>query len=352
MTRDRGRQAASIWALLLVITVLLYVTQLDREDEFFYHLDVIFQSLFFIPVVLACLWFGLRGGLVTSCIVVLILIPYVILHWEGLSANDLNRMLQKITYVAAALILGKVIEAQRTEQKRAQDAESLAAIGRSMAAVAHDLKIPLISIGGYSRSLRRHLGDDFPHKDKLDIVMAETRRMEAMVGDMLAFSRPMKLEKAGHEVAEMIHGVFELLKESARGRGVRLSMEAPSHLGTAFLDAMRMKEVMVNLVKNAIEASPEGETVSVRASRRNRRIVLEVIDCGCGIPPEKREEIFLPFYTTKREGMGLGLGTAKKIIEAHEGYLEAENNPGKGMTFRVVIPDPSASGSRRQRKGA
>ncbi|MDD5207000.1 MAG: histidine kinase dimerization/phospho-acceptor domain-containing protein [Desulfobacterales bacterium] len=187
MRKNRRRHAGLISLLLVVTGVLLYITLLDREHEFFYHLDVIFQSLFFIPVVLACLWFGLRGGLFVSFMVVLIMIPYVILHWEGLSGNDLNRMLQKITYVAAALILGKVIERQRREQERAKEAERLAAIGMSMAAVAHDLKTPLISIGGFSRLVRKHLSEDFPHLDKLDIVIAETRRMEAMVGDILHY---------------------------------------------------------------------------------------------------------------------------------------------------------------------
>jgi signal transduction histidine kinase len=326
-----------IAALVVVITIFLYVTQRDPKNEFFYHLDVIFQELFFIPIVLAALWFGLRAGLFVSFVVSILLAPYIALHWEGGSAADLDRALALFVYVLAAAVLGRVIEREKMEQKRLHEAESLAAIGQSMAAVAHDLKAPLVSIGGFSQQVYRHLSEDSVHRNKLKIVIDETQRMEEMVSDMLAFSRPLKLERVDQDVAGIVRATIEMAEETARKRNVTLKSEVFTDFRASF-DATRMREALGILVINAVEASPEGETVLVKAYPKGKSLLLEIIDCGCGIPLDKRDEIFVPFFTTKKEGLGLGLPTAKKIIEAHGGAITFESNPGKGVTFRAAIP--------------
>jgi signal transduction histidine kinase len=101
---------------------------------------------------------------------------------------------------------------------------------------------------------------------------------------------------------------------------------------------MRMKQVLINLMTNAIQASQEGEDVIIGCDTKGENLLMDVIDYGCGIPPDKRQAIFSPFYTSKREGTGLGLAIVKKIVEAHQGHIEISDNPGKGITFRVEIP--------------
>jgi signal transduction histidine kinase len=101
---------------------------------------------------------------------------------------------------------------------------------------------------------------------------------------------------------------------------------------------MRMKQVFINLVTNAIQASPKGGEVVVSNYANGNSLAIDVSDCGCGIPTDKRLEIFSPFFTTKKEGTGLGLPIVKKIVEAHRGSVEIFDNPGKGITFRVTIP--------------
>ncbi|MGA3118704.1 MAG: HAMP domain-containing sensor histidine kinase [Syntrophobacteraceae bacterium] len=105
-----------------------------------------------------------------------------------------------------------------------------------------------------------------------------------------------------------------------------------------YLDFMRMKQVLINLLTNAIQASREGEDVIIGCDTKGENLLINVIDYGCGIPPDKRHEIFSPFYTSKKEGTGLGLAIVKKIIEAHQGHVEISDNLGKGITFRVEIP--------------
>jgi two-component system, NtrC family, sensor histidine kinase HydH len=104
------------------------------------------------------------------------------------------------------------------------------------------------------------------------------------------------------------------------------------------IDDSRIKQVLINLLVNAVEASSEGDVVKVCFYEKKGDFFIEVSDCGCGIPAEKREEIFTPFFTTKQGCTGLGLPIAKRIVEAHQGYWEAQNNFEKGVTFRIVLP--------------
>jgi two-component system, NtrC family, sensor histidine kinase HydH len=338
MRRDIKRRAAVILILGVTITVLLYFTQADREAKFFYHLDVTFLGLYFIPIILAGLWFGPAVGVLASSAVTLTLVPYLVWHWEGLSVSDLTRFLQITEYFIIAVVLGRVVENQRREEARAKLSESLAAIGRSIAAVAHDMKTSLVSIGGFSNLIKRHLTQDFLHRDKIDIVIQETQYLERMITDLLAFSKPMELDRSECDASRVVAETLSTNEELARRRGVILKSEAPADRVLAMLDAMRIKQALTNLVTNAIEASPEGEKVTIRCYPKRRSVVFEVVDCGCGIPVEKRSEIFFPFFTTKKEGTGLGLSNAEKIVEAHGGYLEVLDNLQRGLTFRAVIP--------------
>lgn len=339
MRRDMKRRTAVILILGVTITALLYLTQADREAKFFYHLDVTFLGLYFIPIILAGLWFGLATGVLASTTVTLVLVPYLVLHWEGLSASDLYRFLQIVEYLLVAVILGKVVENQKREEARAKQSESLAAVGKSIAAVAHDMKTSLVSIGGFSNLIKRHLAEDFLHRDKIDIVIQETQHLERMISDLLAFSKPMEPDRSECDVNRIVDETLSTNEELAHRRGVILKGEVPADRVLAMLDAMRIKQALTNLVTNAIEASPEGEKVTIRCYPNRGSIVFEVVDCGCGIPVEQRTDIFFPFFTTKKEGTGLGLPNAEKIVEAHGGYLEVLDNPQRGLTFRVVIPN-------------
>jgi signal transduction histidine kinase len=124
----------------------------------------------------------------------------------------------------------------------------------------------------------------------------------------------------------------------AEERGVAVKMCSPERTLSVHIDAMRLKQVVVNLVVNAVQASPEGEMVTVQCHSNGRDLVIEVVDHGPGIPPEKRDEVFTPFYTTKKEGTGLGLAIVRKIVDAHGGRIRIVDNPDKGVTFRIEVP--------------
>ncbi|MHC1729067.1 MAG: PAS domain S-box protein [Syntrophobacteraceae bacterium] len=232
----------------------------------------------------------------------------------------------------------KIIQRDRAE-KTLRESESLAAMGRAMAAVAHDMKTPLIAIGGFARLALRHIETGSPIQDKLEIVVNETRRMENMVKSILDFSRPLELEWANGDIASLVAECLMIVSPLAQEKKVQVcSRLDPCVIPGVKLDFMRMKQVLINLMTNAIQASQEDDEVTIQCYINGRNLFIKVIDCGCGISAEKRHEIFSPFYTTKKEGTGLGLPIVKKIVEAHHGRIEIFDNPDKGMTFQVKIP--------------
>jgi signal transduction histidine kinase len=222
--------------------------------------------------------------------------------------------------------------------KALKEAENLAAIGKALAGVAHDMKTPLVAIGGFTKLVHRHLGKGHPDSDKMLIVLNETARLEKLVKDMLDFSKPLSLEKSLEEIGPIIDESLAIAKPTAEKHGVALKIEFLYPVPAILLDRNRMKQVFINLFTNAIQASPEGTTVVIRYRSRGAFLILDVADCGCGIPPEKRRDIFVPFFTTKKEGTGLGLPIVGKIIEAHKGHVEVLSNVCGGITFRILLP--------------
>jgi len=141
------------------------------------------------------------------------------------------------------------------------------------------------------------------------------------------------------DIERLIEDSLAVVESATQEKTVQIQRQSSSNLPLISVDAMRMKQVVINLVINAVQASPEGETVIVRSHYKGENLAIDIVDQGSGIPSEKREEIFYPFVSTKKEGTGLGLAIVRKIIEAHKGQVRIFDNPAqKGVTFRVLIP--------------
>lgn len=186
--------------------------------------------------------------------------------------------------------------------------------------------------------IHKHMEKDNPDWNKLEIVIGEARRMESMVKNMLDFARPLELDRCVEDIERLIDESLAGIEIVAREKMVRLQRHSSLNLPSISVDAMRMKQVIINLVINAIQASPEGGTVIVRSQDKDENLAIDIVDHGPGIPAEKRDEIFYPFVSGKKEGTGLGLAIVRKIIEAHEGQVKILDNLGKGVTFRVLLP--------------
>jgi two-component system, NtrC family, sensor histidine kinase HydH len=224
---------------------------------------------------------------------------------------------------------------------RAEQAERLAALGRLAAGLAHEIRNPLGSIAG-SIELLRTGGTLSAEDQKLcEIVERETARLNDLVGDMLDLSRPRAPAKAPVDLVSIARDVVVLAARSGRGSDVSAHYEGPD-AAIAFADAAQMRQVVWNLVRNAIQASSAGDEVLVRISEGVRgEHLLEVCDRGPGIPPETRERLFDAFFTTRAHGMGIGLAVVKRILDDHGFAVEVDSGggqAGQGTTIRVRIP--------------
>lgn len=337
----RSRNKRRIWIIVglnLAVGLMVYFVDFWFELEKAEQYDIVLQRLFLLPIIMACLWFGWRAGVAATLGASILIAPNIIVHWGGFSGGDMNRLAQLAVFFIAAFALGRVVELQKNEQARAREAERLAAIGRSLSAVAHDMKTPLVAIGGMSRLVQRHLPENSPDYEKLEIVIRETQRLENLLKDMLNFSKPLDLTCCQVNIRSFLEECREIIDPIAESHRIRIEIVVPAGVISGYFDPSRVKQALVNLAVNGIQASPEGEKVSIACYYRKMDLIFEVTDCGCGIPVEERENVFEPFFSTKKDGTGLGLAIVKKIIEAHNGWIELTEGPGKGTTFRIILP--------------
>ena len=232
--------------------------------------------------------------------------------------------------------------------------EKLATLGTLAAGIAHEIRNPLTSLKARLYTLEKHLRGVPAARKDTDIISAEISRLEHVVQDILSFARPSdpKLETIAAET--VIREVRGLMSPDLESRGLQLPTECSPEL-LIRADSSRLKQVLINLVRNAAEAmnGPGTITLSARAARAalgGREIdavILEVSDTGKGIPPEVEKRLFDPFFSTKETGTGLGLPIAARIVEKHGGMLQYQTRPGHGTTFGVVLPreinDPARS---------
>jgi signal transduction histidine kinase len=225
--------------------------------------------------------------------------------------------------------------------------ERLSALGNMAAAVAHEIRNPLNAV---SMGLQRLRGEFRPaeveeYRGLLDVVQGEVRRLNSIVEDFLSLARPLSLKPEPIPVARLLEEVALLVEGEARAAGVVIEREAAGALPALEADRDRIKQVLLNLLLNAIQAMPTGGTLNLAVSASGGMLALTVTDTGPGIPPEVGPRLFEPYVTTKARGIGLGLAIARRIVEAHGGGIEAETAPGGGARFRVTLPLTGA-GSR------
>jgi signal transduction histidine kinase len=221
--------------------------------------------------------------------------------------------------------------------QRAEQAERMAALGRLAAGLAHEIRNPLGAITG-SIELLRTGGTLSAEDQKLcEIVERETARLNDLVGDMLDLSRPRAPAKTTVDLAATARELVTLAAQSGRGGDVCVGYVGPRS-AQVLADAGQMRQVVWNLMRNAIQASSPGDEVKVEVDEQSGRLVLAVSDKGPGISAEARQRLFDAFFTTRAHGMGVGLAVVKRILDDHGFAIEVESADGMGTTFRVVIP--------------
>ena len=240
-----------------------------------------------------------------------------------------------------APLRAKLVHSQSLLEKQ----EKLATLGTLAAGIAHEIRNPLTSLKARLYTLEKHLQAVPAARKDTDIISAEISRLERIVKDVLSFARPSDPKLETMPADTLLHEVQGLMSPNLETCGVHLVLEAGSDL-LIRADSGHLKQVLINLVRNAGEAIDGTGTVTlrVRATRTTLAggetdcVVIEVSDTGKGIPPEVEKRLFDPFFTTKETGTGLGLPIAARIVEKHGGMLQYQTHPGHGTTFGVVLP--------------
>jgi signal transduction histidine kinase len=247
-----------------------------------------------------------------------------------------------LTLAIAAVLVNTLAAAIRSANQSLLAAEAavrrserLAALGQLSAGLAHELRNPLGSIKGSADLLARSASHNDPMaKELAEIISVEVDRTNSLVTRFLDFARPLEPRREPTDVTTVID------RAVARSR-VAVVRDYDTSLPRLAIDPELMEQVFLNLVTNASQASAPDAPITIRTREVEEQAEVSVTDHGCGIPADKIETIFNPFVTTKQNGVGLGLAIVAKIVDGHGGKMAVESEPGKGSTFRVLLPIPS-----------
>ncbi len=324
------------WEILPIFILLAFIFILDQ----FYSTKIppeILHRFYYLPIVLSGLLFGFKGGILSAVVVTFLFIP----HWVPLFPNAAphNAYLDEVVlFYAFGILIGLLVDRERLETQMRQDQEHLAVLGEAAATVAHELKNPVITIGAYTQKIQQKTNPEDPNWERLSVIHLECQRIENLLQDMIHFSRPISPEFSFVDINHLIKEALRIIHHQAEQNQTLLSLDLDGDLPSIQADPTRLTQVLHNLILNAIQASGPEQPILVRTQRQKGYVIIEVADLGHGIPSAYQEKVFAPFFSTKKEGSGLGLAVSKRIIELHQGRLSFRTNQPTGTIFSVSLP--------------
>ena len=353
---------ATVAGLLLLITALHYLTTTQMVGA-----HDVYRRLYYVPIVLAGLWFALRGGILTSILASLLYMPHVLFHWQHHPSIALEQYLEIVLYNVIGGLTGFLAQReqqQRIRYKKAAEtlegsyqklreqadqiieieeqlrrADRLSALGELSAGMAHEIRNPLGSIKGTAEILRDGVAPDDPKQEFAGILIREVDRLNRVLEDFLRFARPDPVEHGSFVLQEVIGDVLDLTQQQAARSNVMVTVDLADDIEIPGRGE-QIKQAFLNLVLNALQAMPDGGTLTVSLRTSPHEVYVLVSDTGPGIALEDRERIFNPFVTTRDSGTGLGLAITQRIIQSHGGRIILDSRPGQGACFTVCLPRP------------
>jgi signal transduction histidine kinase len=314
--------------------------------------------------------YGFRGGLLVALLTSVLYLPHVMLHWGHDTAYRWAQFTEIVLFPLFGAFAGVLLDRIRSERERhRRTAEELArayerlqetfdrlrledrmaALGALSVGMAHEIRNPLGSISGGIEILEQAVPSDDPRREFIGILKREVARLNDLVERQLDLARTGPGELGACDLGEIARSVTDLARKRADDQGVTVVAELDPEAPAAWADGSRIRQAVLNLVVNAIQAMPSGGELRVAVRRSGDRVVLEVADRGAGISDDARDRLFEPFFTTKRDGTGLGLAIAWQIARQHGGALHAENREGGGARFVLELPTAAAGRGRAER---
>ena len=235
--------------------------------------------------------------------------------------------------------LGIERELQKMQEALLQS-EKLAAMGRLTSQIAHELNNPIYGIMNTLELLKTEISPESKRRRILELSLSETQRLTEMLRNMLSFSKPEEEKRKPVKMNELVEGILLVMDKQMRESNIKVDPYFDEGIPEVMASTNQMRQVMLNMFKNAKEAMPKGGTLTIRTSREDDKLLIQIKDTGIGIPEEIRNKIFEAFFTTKQKvkGVGLGLSVCYGIIKDHGGEIKVESEEGKGTTFVISLP--------------
>ena len=371
--RTSPRQVAVVAILSIVPTIAHYATDPHNGPA-----HDIYQRFYYLPVILAGLWFGVRGGLATAALIAVAYFPHALHGWHG-PYSVFYRLMEIVMYVVVGWLTGWLSDRLRAasasehqarmEVERAYAnlkakadelfaleeqlcrADRLAALGQLTAGLAHEIRNPRASIKASAEILRARDGERNRAGDEPDftgIVLEETARLDNILTEFLQFARAEQNRPSDEpqcaRVATAVRRVLDLTESQRQKSGVRVAMDEAALDVSVAICGSHLQQVFLNLLINSVDAMPGGGEVRIaRAKDEAGLVVLHVEDTGPGIPSDQASKVFDPFYSTKADGTGLGLSIVERILDSHGGSIAlAAPAEGGAATSRFVLKLPRA----------
>lgn len=259
------------------------------------------------------------------------------------SDEDIDLLETLANQTAIAIENAKLYEDLKRQKAIMRRADRLASLGTLTAGLAHEIRNPLVAIKTLIELLPERLDDEEFRRDFLAIASGEVDRISVLVNELLEFARPATPQLQLEDIPEIMDGMILLISTELRNRNLEIVKQYEDDLPQIPIDREQAKQVFLNILLNAIEATDEGGRVSVEVrtfSRKNgeRFLQVEIRDTGRGIPEEHLDNVFIPFFTTKDKGSGLGLSISHQIIQEHRGTITVESRMGEGSSFVISFP--------------
>ena len=357
MRRTNFNQLAVPVIAIALISMMYYATQ--HEPVWMHN---ILQHLYFAPIAAAAIYFGWKGGVGAAVLAALCYAPHV---WMGFNEGTEpvrylgSEATEILDFFLVGLIAGILADREHKQKEslqrtttqlnavyqelqqnfeRMKRSERLYAIGQLSAGLAHEVRNPLASIGGAAALLRKKPGSEERREEFLGIIEKECSRLNRLLTNFLEFARPRPPQYQLAEVGPILESVVGLAAHAVGNRPIQFRIETAPRVPAIACDPEQIKQVLLNLTINSIQAMPDGGEIVLSTRVDGAQVVLEAKDQGPGISAEHLDQIFDPFFTTKESGTGLGLSVAHQIVSQHGGILSVTNNSGGGTTFSLFLP--------------